>query len=245
MKGLIVIILFISSNIITFSQVRLALTNEYTVDYTIALVYDTLFKLKGDEWMKQNIVDPIIKGNSSKLQNVMIVYLDGSISFYPLKIDTSQELISTLNDVASCLEKKHAIIYKWDDLFNLSNVNIVTESALPFYRKNFILDHRAAKEYFDNQSIPDLQQILIAPMYQDIPIFDRISFFLPSTLIYNYSCNPEIEESEITIIDYLKQEFDKILSQPIKSTLDYGITNEDFWSNNNTTENDSENTIKD
>lgn len=236
MRILISIVLFIAVNTTVYSQVRLALTNKQTtIPYMTALIYDIMIKLKGDDWVVQNIITPLSEKQYKKFRNRCEVYADGIICFYPINTKSSPEFIQALNEVALYLEKHHAVIYREFDLYSLSDINNVKYYAVPYYR-DFLLRE---KERIATESI---QSSLIHRM---VPVFSGYTNCTPIEFIWHYQDLPEIEKSKLTIIDYLKQEFDKILSQPIKSTLDYGITNEDFWSNNNTTENDSENTIKD
>lgn len=177
-------------------------------------------------------------------------YMEALISDTLIKVkNTPDYIIDTLNEAANYLEKKHSIILCPIGYFGQQSLDSISKNIESF-RTLISRDHlknksRLCNSINDTTEIGSKQRKFYNLITTNTPIATKIfNAWSKTYLIDDYLSNPELELSGISIIEYLKQEYYKILSRPLpESTLDYGITNEDFWPiNDNTNENEAEDT---
>ena len=213
-------------------QVNIGFSYGLNANYLEALISKAIIETKGENWYMDNIVKPIINGENIHYRHVMVVSIDGNVNFFRVK-HTPNYIINALNEAAHYLEKNHSTILCPISFFS-QNINLddISNDITSF--KSVIIEHNKRKqlEILENVVPTDSNLIrLLEFRLREVPIVAIIvNAWQKSSLITEYLSDPIIELSGITIMEYLKQEYDKILSQPLpKSTLDYGITNEDFW----------------
>lgn len=229
-RFVIIVILIIISVGNATSQVRLAYCHHFPGNYTTAIIYDTLIKLKGEDWTYKNVVVPLLD-KTKRLKNCYLIYYDGKMKFFKIRNNPSDEVMNALNEVAEYLEQTQAVMFGANETLNLNNI----EDFIQRYRK-FAIELNLEQLDLISQPPPTAEDYLIhynlvKEQYREVPSFSAVFNAWPRQIIDDYELHKsEFEEQGITIMQYLKQEVDKILSQPLpKSTLDYGITNEDFW----------------
>ena len=228
-RYVIIVILVIISIGNATSQVRLAFNCYFDYKYHGAILYDALIKLKGDDWTYKNVVVPLLK-QPRKLMYKCLIYYDGKVQFFKVGNNPSDEILDALNEVATYLEQTQTVMIGAYEFYDFNNL----ESTIQKLLKDAIETNKLKLVSLTKPPTAEDSLIyynIVKEQYRTVPIFSGFYTIWPHQIIDDYELHKsEFEEQDITIMQYLKQEVDKILSQPLpKSTLDYGITNEDFW----------------
>lgn len=212
MKALLFIIII--SPLFCQGQARLAVINDwYTgVKINAVIISDIIFKIKGEEWYEKYVLENITSEDQPLgRQKVSFGIIVDSCGIMQLKTRniTITEIKEGLTEVIKYIEDNHIIIYKYSGSF----ARLLYENKSPTKQDVINMIHFEANAPFiviTNEWIsytPDF-----TPINYDFYIDDE----------KNAGRNPK------SYIEWLKEKIDYYLSLPIKSSLDYGITNEDF-----------------
>lgn len=194
------------------SQARLALTTNFNYNdlykyKNSAIISKIILEQKGELWY-ENLVTQL---SSKQLSHVIIVNLCGNLTLFAKSTMPLDVKIAIQNSI-KYIENNHIVIYgNWG------------------YYDIFMREH-------DCITPQNIYNIISQEKRRELNEFGLFGnewfFFLPGNQKFNYDFYVEDEKRAGRIpkshIEWLKEKIDYYLSLPIKSSLDYGITNEDF-----------------
>lgn len=191
------------------AQAKLALTvSQYdSAIRNACLVSDLLIKQKGDEWYNTNILKTTDLGICSFC---MKANCNGQIFISAPRIK-NKEIVVALEDIANYIEKHHLTIY--------------VSCGIPFRMESKGDIEKSIKQYLDyykNTEFYFLCGCCLWPSRMEIKMSDN--WYKK----YYVEDEKKAGRNPKSHIEWLKEKIDYYLSLPIKSSLDYGITNEDF-----------------
>lgn len=212
--------LFLHFCISGFSQAQLVVANnsEISLYKNCAILSDIMLMIKGDEWYKKYIIENIISLDQPlgrrKVSFTISVDSCGNMKMYPRSC-TIKEINEGLKEAIEYIENNHVTIYAYNSYFArlLQNNKCAT--------KQDVINAICLKEYSCNEGLPFTNITNGWMLYVPGPI-NHTSYDNYIQDKKKKGRNKEIE------LEWIKAKIDYYLSLPIKSSLDYGITNEDF-----------------
>lgn len=212
MRMFITILTLFFLNNVGNSQARLALTTNFNHNdlykyKNSAIISKIILEQKGELWY-ENLLSQL---SSKQLSHAIIVNLCGNLTLSARSTMPLDVKIAIQNSI-KYIENNHIVIYgNWG------------------YYDIFMREH----DYITPQNICNIISQEKRRELNEFGLFGNEWFFsLPGNQKFNYDFYVEDEKkagrNPKSHIEWLKEKINYYLSLPIKSSLDYGITNEDF-----------------
>lgn len=197
------------------AQAKLALTTNFGYKDTYiyknsALISKILLTQYGDKWYEENLLSN--RSDISKIRLYMVIDMCGYFTIRKTGSRMSEEVKDAILKVLNIIEQEHIVVYgNWA------------------YYDLFIKNHKSVM----SQDMPDIILQEKAFGIEWFEIFPNNWFFLfpPNTsLNYKFYADESLASGiePLSYLDWLKQKIEYYMALPIESSLDYGITNEDF-----------------
>lgn len=219
MKAILLIIIMLP--LLCQGQARLAILNKELLDADInaAVISNILLKIKGDDWYEKYVLENINSEDQPlgrrKVSFTISVDSCGIMKMYPRSC-TIKEVNEGLKEAIEYIEENHTIIYCYSSRF----AQLLHENKCPT-RKDVIREIHLGNNYYNN----NLPFAIIANGW-----ISYVGGVTPIDYTFYVEREKEMGNNPKTHIQWLKEKIDYYLSLPIKSSLDYGITNMDFCS---------------
>lgn len=210
MKKYFLLLIVIFNTCLIYGQVRIAFLEEYQNDYNInsAIICDIMLKLKGFEWYDTHVLN--VKNKRTINSNFEVSY-DGKVRFY-CQDTTNTELKKVLIKVTEYMETYHTTLYVYDkEYLKLLKQPRLQNNHIKWGLSKVITSR---KQYYSNL----------------IDINNPLLLFTKSRYDNYVELEKEQKKLPLSCGDWMKMKILELNKEPIKSSLDYGITNDDFLS---------------
>jgi len=208
MKRFILLIVVIFNIYISYGQVRIAFIENNQNDYIInsAIICNVLLELQGFEWYDMYILN--VKNKRTINSNFEVTY-NGKFEFY-IQDTTNTELKNALKKVTKYMEAHHIILYVYDkNYIKLLKQPRLQNNHIKWGLQNVI---NSRKQYYSK--LIDINNPLLLFTKRRYEIYVKLE--------------RERTHTPLSCRKWIESEISKLVSIPIKSSLDYGITNDDF-----------------
>lgn len=217
MKAILLIIIMLP--LLCQGQARLAILSKelLNTDINAAVISNILLKIKGDEWYEKYVLENIRSEDQpvgrQKVSFTIFVDSCGMMKMYPRSC-TINEINEGLKEAIKYIEDNHTIIYSYSGGF----ARLLHENK--YTTKQDIINEIHSGNNYHNDNLPFT---IIANGW-----ISYVGGFTPIYYDFYVEDEKKAGRNPKSHIEWLKEKIDYYLSLPIKSSLDYGITNEDF-----------------
>ena len=213
MKRLQLLLIFIFNTCIVSGQARIAFLEKNQNDYILnsAIICDVMIKLKGFEWYDTHILN--VENKRTINTNFEVSY-NGKIKFYS-KDTTNTELYKVFLEVIEYMESHHVILY----IYDIDYIKLIKQPRLQdrHIKWDLVKVINSRKQYYSN----------LIDVHNPLILFTK----------RGYEIYVELERKRkkvpLSCRKWIESEISKLINIPIKSSIDYGITNDDFLLNEN------------
>lgn len=225
MKHIILILLYLYCFVCN-AQVQLAFSiNKDSLDITdiayrknLAIISDAIIKIKGPDWFKENIIKNCYGTKQERAHLVCHMKVDylGNVQFEFPDYSKNDSLKALMKSVEDFIISNHIIFYQYNTevskiLKSTNSKDLISNTIKQYIRKS-------QSPYFINITYPwiCMHQLYSRKRYEYYVADMNKKGFKP-----------------LGITGWIKMKIKQDLAEPIKSSLDYGITNDDFLLNKN------------